>query len=180
MVANVLPFYHKKNVKRLAGKLYFAATVKGISAYTGMLLILFALQVPSWIMISVAVSFWVFNLSISDKVLKAAMDAREIHNPEILAIANQIFKKAGISKVEIYETESSDYNALATGLNIGRSMVTITSATLKLPNEVIAGIIAHEAIHVKKRDILWGQIYRMLMLGIFIVGGFYFLNHYEQ
>src|SRR5690625_4673122 len=36
----VVPFWHPTNIKRLIWKGYFAATVKGISAYTGLLLIL--------------------------------------------------------------------------------------------------------------------------------------------
>jgi Zn-dependent protease with chaperone function len=81
-------------------------------------------------------------------------DAKETTNQELINIAQHIFKKAGIPQTRIYETESSVYNGLATGMNIGRGMVTLTTATLKLPIEVIEGILAHEAIHIKKRDIM--------------------------
>ena len=168
----VLPFYHKQNIKRLLGKLYFAATVKGISAYTGLLLLLYYLNVPSWLMVVFAIGYWVFNMYISDLVLKVAMDAKESTNHELNALAHRIFIKAGIPNVRVFETESSQYNGLATGMNIGRAMVTLTTATLKLPMEVIEGILAHEAVHVKKRDIMWGQIWRacfMMVILLFVL-----------
>jgi Zn-dependent protease with chaperone function len=164
----VLPFYHKKNIKRLLGKLYFAATVKGVSAYTGLLLLLYFLNIPNWLMVTIAIVYWGLNLYISDLVLKIAMDAKETTNQELINIAQYIFEKAGIPQTRIYETESSEYNGLATGMNIGRGMVTLTTATLKLPLEVIEGILAHEAIHIKNRDIMWGQIWRAVYI-IFIL-----------
>ncbi|WP_453990520.1 M56 family metallopeptidase [Bacillus nitroreducens] len=156
----VLPIWHRKNVKRLIGKLYFACTVKGVSAYTGLLLLLYYFEVPTWVLVTVVISFWVFNLYISDQVLKVAMDAKETQNQQLIKISQRIFEKAGIPNVRVYETESNEYNGLATGINVGKSMVTLTTATLKLPIEAIEGILAHEAIHVKKRDVLWGQLWR--------------------
>ncbi|OAS88491.1 M56 family metallopeptidase [Metabacillus litoralis] len=167
----VLPFYHKRNMKRLLGKFYFAATVKGVSAYTGLLLLLYFLNIPNWLMVTIAIIYWGFNLYISDLVLKVAMDAKETTNQELINIAQHIFEKAGIPQTRIYETESSEYNGLATGMNIGKGMITLTTATLKLPIEVIEGILAHEAIHIKKRDIMWGQIWRAvyIILILFVI-----------
>ena len=165
----VLPFWHRKNVKRLIGKLYFATTVKGISAYTGLLLLLYYFEVAPWIMVTVLLAYWLFNLYISDQVLKVAMDATETKNPQLIQISQRIFEKAGVPNIRVYETESSEYNGLATGMNIGKSMVTLTTATLKLPIEAIEGILAHEAIHVKKRDVLWGQLWRLGYLLIVLV-----------
>ncbi len=162
----VLPFWHWKNGKRLIGKLYFASTVKGISAYTGLLLLLYYFEVPSSIMIGVALAYWVFNLYISDQVLRVAMDAKETQNPRIIQLSQRIFEKAGIPNVRVYETESTEYNGLATGMHIGKAMVTLTTATLKLPNEAIEGILAHEAIHIQKRDVLWGQIWRFVYMAL--------------
>ncbi|WP_449539416.1 M48 family metalloprotease [Ferdinandcohnia sp. Marseille-Q9671] len=156
----VLPLWHIRNIKRLVGKLYFATTVKGVSAYTGLLLLLYYFEVPSWIMVGIIMLYWLFNLYISDQVLKVAMDAKETTNQHLIEVAQRIFEKAGVPNIRLYESESTEYNGLATGMSIGKSMVTLTSATLKLPTEVIEGILAHEAIHVKKRDVLWGQLWR--------------------
>lgn len=99
------------------------------------------------------------------------MDAKPCHHPHVQAAADKIFRSAGISHVRIYETESDDYNGMAVGMNVGRSMVILTSATLTLPQRVIEGILAHEAIHIKKRDVLSSQLLRFLFLGA-VVGIF--------
>lgn len=164
-VVSVLPFYHRKNVKRLLGKLYFAASVKGVSAYALLVLVLYALHASPWIMGGAVMLYWVLNMYLSDRVLRAAMDAKPCHHPHVQAVADKIFRKAGISHVSIYETESDDYNGMAVGMNVGRSMVILTSATLTLPLRVIEGILAHEAIHIKKRDVLSSQLLRFLYLG---------------
>lgn len=109
--------------------------------------------------------YWILNMYLSDRVLRAAMDAKPCHHPHVQAAADRIFHKAGISHVRIYETESDDYNGMAVGMNVGRSMVILTSATLTLPLRVIEGILAHEAIHIKKRDVLSSQLLRFLYLG---------------
>ncbi len=164
-VISVLPFYHRKNVKRLLGKLYFAVSVKGVSAYGLLVLALYALHASPWIMAGAVMLYWVFNMYLSDRVLRAAMDAKPCHQPHVQAAADKIFRKAGISHVRIYETESEDYNGMAVGMNVGRSMVILTSATLTLPLHVIEGILAHEAIHIRKRDVLSSQLLRFLYLG---------------
>lgn len=166
---SVLPFYHKRNIKRLLGKFYFAVTVKGVSAYTGMILLLYTFRTPTWLMVSIAIIYWLFNIYISDRVLKVAMDAKVVTDPKVISAAEKVFAKAGIPNVKVYETDSAQYNGLATGMNIGRSMVTLTTATLKLPIDAIEGILAHEAVHVKKRDILYGQLYRVLLMLIVVV-----------
>lgn len=165
----VLPFYHWKNIRRLLGKLYFSITVKGISAYTGLFLIMYFLNTPEWLMITIILLFWLINLYYSDRVLQIAMDAEEIHDPKIKEVANRVFSKAGIQNVKVYQTESNDFNGLATGMNIGRAMVTLTTATMKMPLEHIEGILAHEAVHVKKRDVLLGQLLRIPYI-LFVIG----------
>lgn len=179
-VLKVLPFYHKKNVKRLLGKLYFAMTVKGVSAYTGLLLLLYYLEVPTWLLVGIGVLYWVVNLYYSDRVLKVAMDAKETTDPKLIEVSRRIFEKAGIPNVKVYVTESSEYNGLATGMNIGRAMVTLTTATLKLPVEAIEGIVAHEAIHVKKRDVMWGQLWRFGFLFAVLAIIFFIIDHFSN
>lgn len=170
-VISVLPFYHRKNVKRLLGKIYFAASVKGVSAYALLVFALYALHASPWVMAVAVILYWVFNMYMSDRVLRAAMDAKPCHQPHVQTAADKIFRSAGISHARIYETESDDYNGMAVGMNVGRSMVILTSATLTLPQHVIEGILAHEAIHIKKRDVLSSQLLRFLYLGA-VVGIF--------
>ncbi|MEC1752362.1 M56 family metallopeptidase [Bacillus mojavensis] len=176
-VIAVLPLYHRKNVKRLLGKLYFAASVKGISAYAILVLALYALHASPWVMAGAVMLYWALNMYLSDRVLRTAMDARPCLNSDVQAAADKMFRKAGISHVDIYETDSDEYNGMAVGMNVGRSMVILTSATLTLPPHVIEGILAHEAVHIKKRDVLSMQLLRFLYLGA-VIGIILLLEQY--
>ncbi|MEC5424762.1 M56 family metallopeptidase [Virgibacillus sp. C22-A2] len=161
----ILPLWHPKNLKRLIWKGYFAITVKGISAYTGLLFILIWLDVSPYIMISFVLLWWLFNLYVSDRVLVAASDAVEVTKGELYDQAKTIFKQAGIAKTRLYLIDSPIYNGLATGMNIGRGTIMLTTATTKLSMDAVKAIVAHEAIHIKKRDVLTNQIARMLFFG---------------
>jgi len=71
--------------------------------------------------------------------------------------------------VRLFVTDTPIRNAVATGMNVGRGRITLTSSVLKMPPESVESIIAHEAVHVKKRDAFWSQIiigvpYMTLML----------------
>ncbi|RDW15065.1 M56 family metallopeptidase [Oceanobacillus chungangensis] len=176
----ILPLYHKKNIKRLLGKFYFAITVKGVSAYTSILLLLYIIKAPVWLMVSFAIIYWLFNMYVSDRVLKVAMDAKPTKNPDVISAAEKIFVRAGIPNVNVYETDSAQYNGMATGMNIGKSMVTLTSATLTLPIEAIEGILAHEAVHVKKRDVMWGQLCRAFLMLVVVFSLLFVLEQIEN
>ncbi|WP_413379424.1 M56 family metallopeptidase [Alkalihalobacillus sp. 1P02AB] len=164
----VLPFYHHSNFKRLLGKLYFAGAIKGISVYSAFFLGLYLLEVHTAIIVGAIIPFWFVNLYFSDLILKIATDAKKIDDRELLIRANKLFKKLNLPKTRLYETESNEFNGFASGMGIGRSMITLTSATLRLPIEAIEGIIAHEAIHVKKRDVLISQLLRLPYIAIII------------
>src|SRR5699024_3748980 len=69
------------------------------------------------------------------------------------------------------------YNGMATGMNIGRGTVMLTKATMELPVSAVEAILAHEAIHIKKRDVLINQIARMVFFSL-IAAGVYLL--YDQ
>lgn len=176
-VAKVLPLWHPKVLKRLFWKGYFAITVKGISAYTGLILILVWLEVSSYVMIGFVFLWLLFNLYISDRVLVAGTDAIEMKSGEIFRCAQQIFIKAGVPNTKLYMVDSPIYNGLATGMNIGRGTVMLTKATMELPLEAIEAIVAHEAIHIKKRDVLVNQIARMLFFGMIALIVYLFYDH---
>ncbi|KMK74689.1 M56 family metallopeptidase [Alkalihalobacillus pseudalcaliphilus] len=159
--SEVLPFYHPRNLKRLIGKLYFAGAIKGISVYMAIFVGLFFLEIHSAIIVAVILLVWVFNLYFSDLILKVATDAEEMDDQKLLDQADVLFQRLNLPSIKLYVTDTKTYNGFASGMGIGRSMITLTSETLKLPYDVIIGILAHEAIHVKKRDVLWGQLLRI-------------------
>lgn len=177
VVTDVLPIWHPKVLKRLFWKGYFAITVKGISAYTSLILLLVWLNVPSYVMVGFVVLWLSFNLYVSDRVLIAGTDAVEMEDGEVFNRARQIFKKAGIPRTKLYMIDSPTYNGLATGMNISKGTVMLTKATMGLPIDAVEAILAHEAVHIKNRDMLMNQIARILFIGS-VVGAVYLF--YDQ
>jgi len=160
---DVLPLWHPAVLKRLFWKGYFAVTVKGISAYTGLLLILIWLDVPAWATALFVILWWALNLYVSDRVLIAATDAEPLAEGELHDRAQAILKRAGIPRTRLFIVDSPVYNGMAMGMNIGRAAIMLTSATLRLPPDTVEAILAHEAIHVKKRDVLLNQLVRLAL-----------------
>lgn len=162
----VLPLWHPNVLKRLFWKGYFAVAVKGISAYTSLILILILLDVPWWVIVTAAVFWWLLNLSVSDRVLIAATDAKRVTEGELYERAQVIFHRANVKNPQLFIADSPVYNGFATGMNIGRSTIILTKATMELSNEAIDAILAHEAMHVKHRDILIVQLARIVFMGM--------------
>lgn len=165
-IVNVLPFWHPSVWKRLFWKGYYAVALKGISAYTGLLLILIWLQVPTIGMIAFILFWWLLNLYVSDRVLVMATDAAEIMEGKLFDRAQLLFQKAEIPNVKLFVVDSPIHNGLATGMNIGRGTILMTNATLQLSIDAVEAIIAHEAIHIKKRDVLMTQLSRIVFFGV--------------
>mgnify|MGYP001195782672 CR=1 FL=1 len=170
---DVLPLWHPAVLKRLFWKAYYAVAVKGISAYTGLLCLLIWLDAPAWAMILFVILWWMLNVYVSDRVLIAATDAEPLTEGEICDRAQAIFAKAGITGTRLFIVDSPVYNGLAAGMNIGRAAVMLTTATLKLPTSSVEAILAHEAVHVKKRDVLLNQIIRLIFAAV--IGGLVYL-----
>lgn len=168
----VLPIWHPSVLKRLLWKGYFAIAVKGISAYTAIIFLLIWLNAPPLSITVFVLFWWLFNLYVSDRVLIAATDARRVTEGETYERAQHIFRQAGMSNVQLLITDSPVYNGFATGMNIGRGTVILTSATVELSEEGIEAILAHEAVHVKKRDVLVNQLARVGIFG-FLAGAIY-------
>lgn len=178
-ITSVLPLWHPKRLKNLFWKGYFAIAVKGISAYTGLLFMLIWLDVPPIVITGFVLSWWLFNLYISDRVLIAASDAVQVLDGELKDRANAIFAKAGILKTRLFLIDSPVYNGLATGMNIGRGTIMLTKATMELPIRAVEAILAHEAIHIKKRDVLINQIARMVFFGMIALLVYFFYDQIE-
>lgn len=173
----VVPMWHPKNLNRLLWKGYFAITVKGISAYTGLLLLLIYFKVPAYGIVGAIVGWWLFNLYVSDRVLIAGTDAEPVTEGMLYEIVQRLSERADIKQPHIYLIDSPIYNGLATGMNIGRGTIMVTTATMNLSKEAVEAIIAHEIAHVKNRDILINQIARA---GFFLIIGSSIYIFYDQ
>lgn len=177
---NILPIWHRSNIKRLLWKGYFAISVKGVAAYTALLTILIFLHCP-WYVITVFVFlWWLFNMYIADRLLINASDAEEVTAGELYHISQEIFSKAGITGTRLYVIDSDVYNGFATGTHIGKGTIMLTSATTKLSWSAVKAIIAHEAIHIKKRDVMVNQIGRVMLMIVLGFGIFLSFNGLKQ
>lgn len=172
----VLPLWHPAVLKRLFWKGYFAAAVKGVSAYTGLLALLFWLKAPAWTIALFPVLWWLLNFCVSDRVLIAAMDAEPLSEGVVVQRAQAIFRKAGIPRTRLFSVDSPDYNGFAAGMNIGRGAIILTTATLRLPAPSIEAILAHEAAHIRKRDVLAIQLARFLFIGLLAGAAYLFFD----
>lgn len=175
-VKEVLPLWHPTVLKRFLWKGYFAVAVKGISAYTGLIFLLVWLNAPVWAIVGFVIVWWFFNLYVSDRVLIAATDAKPITEGEVYERARHIFQRANMKNINLYMTDSPIYNGFATGMNIGRGTIIVTSATLELSIRAVEAILAHEAIHVKKRDILMIQFARIVFFGLLAFAIYFFFD----
>ena len=75
--------------------------------------------------------------------------------------------------MKLFIVDSPVHNGLATGVNIGRGTIMLTKATTQLSPEAVKAIVAHEAIHIKERDVLINQFARMLFM--LVAGSFIYL-----
>ncbi len=75
--------------------------------------------------------------------------------PKLHAMIEEIARKEGLPKPQIYIIPTETPNAFATGNNPKNAVVAVTEGILRILNErELKGVLAHELGHVKNRDIL--------------------------
>lgn len=94
----------------------------------------------------------------ADSIVLRMYGAREVDErdaPALVRLIRDLALRAGIPAPRVYVIDSDQPNAFATGRNPEHSAVAITRGLLQaLPQEEIAGVLAHELAHVKNRDTL--------------------------
>lgn len=98
----------------------------------------------------------------SHKIVLAMSGAQPVskeEDPELHAIVEEVARRAGIPKPQVYIIPSETPNAFATGRNPENGVVAVTVGLRRLlTREELAGVIAHEIAHIKNRDILISTI----------------------
>ncbi|BAU22423.1 protease htpX [Caldimicrobium thiodismutans] len=98
----------------------------------------------------------------SDKLVLAMSGAKPVsrdEDPELHAIVEEVARRAGIPKPQVYVIPTETPNAFATGRNPEKGVVAVTMGIRRLlDKEELAGVIAHEVAHIKNRDILISTI----------------------
>lgn len=133
-----------------------------------------------WIGLVLAVGMNFVAYFFSDKMALAASRARPVEEhelPAVYSIVRSLAARAEMPMPRIYQIDSPQPNAFATGRNPKHAAVAVTTGILQVLNtDELEGVLAHELAHVQNRDILISSIAAMLAaaLSIFARMAFWF------
>jgi heat shock protein HtpX len=108
-------------------------------------------------LVMVGGSYW-----FSDKLALRSARARivtEAEAPEFVAMVRNLALRANMPMPAVAVAPSDQPNAFATGRGPRKAVVCATEGLLRtLPRDEVEGVMAHELMHVKHRDILIGSV----------------------
>ena len=108
-------------------------------------------------LVMVGGSYW-----FSDKLALKSAKARivtEAEAPEFVAMIRDLAHRANMPMPTVAVSPSPQPNAFATGRGPRHAVVCATEGLLRtLPRDEVEGVMAHELMHVKHRDILIGSV----------------------
>ena len=108
-------------------------------------------------LVMVGGSYW-----FSDRLALASARARvieEADHPEFYGMVRDLASRAGLPMPRVAVSDSEQPNAFATGRGPNNAVVCATVGLLRsLPRDEVEGVMAHELMHVRNRDILIGSV----------------------
>lgn len=129
----------------------------GGALFKGPGLILFAL-------VAVVMNFSAYWFS--DKMalkMSRAQPLAEADDPRLYAIVRDLAQRAELPMPRLFMIPQEQPNAFATGRNHSHAAIAVTAGLRRhMPEDQLAGVIAHELAHVKNRDILIQSIGAMI------------------
>ncbi|MBL8014976.1 MAG: M48 family metalloprotease [Candidatus Doudnabacteria bacterium] len=115
------------------------------------------------------VSFW-----FSDKIALAMSGATELTKgsaPALEQITKELSHEMGIPTPRLFISPQPQPNAFATGRSPKTGVVCLTQGLINsLPQEQVAGVIAHELAHIKNRDVLISTVAAVIAGAISAIG----------
>lgn len=117
-----------------------------------------------------------------DKLALAVSGAKQIQkseNPYLWRIVENLSITAGLPMPKLHLINDQAINAFATGRDPEHSSVAVTTgAILKLENEELEGVLAHELSHIKNYDIRVMTIVIVLVGAIALISDWMFRAHF--
>ncbi|MCY3785156.1 MAG: M48 family metalloprotease, partial [bacterium] len=114
----------------------------------------------------------------SDKLAIASARAQLVERhefPEYHKVVEDLAARAKLPKPRLYVTPNPQPNAFATGRNPENAAVAITAGLIEhLSWTEIKGVLAHELMHIRNRDILIGSVAAAVAMAITLVARFAF------
>ena len=114
-----------------------------------------------------------FSYWFSDKLAIASARAQLVERhefPEYHAVVEELAAHAKLPKPRLYVTPNPQPNAFATGRNPDKAAVAITAGLIEhLSWTEIKGVLAHELMHIRNRDILIGSVAAAVAMAITLV-----------
>jgi heat shock protein HtpX len=108
-------------------------------------------------LVMVGGSYW-FSDKLALKSARAEIIGRE-QAPEFFEMIERLADRAGLPMPTVAISPNDQPNAFATGRNPNHAVVCATRGLLEaLPRDEVEGVMAHELMHVKHRDILIGSV----------------------
>ena len=119
-----------------------------------------------------------FSYWFSDKLAIASARAQLVERhefPEYHKVVEDLAARAKLPKPRLYVTPNPQPNAFATGRNPENAAVAITAGLIEhLSWTEIKGVLAHELMHIRNRDILIGSVAAAVAMAITLVARFAF------
>ncbi|HET9601680.1 MAG TPA: zinc metalloprotease HtpX [Acidimicrobiales bacterium] len=108
-------------------------------------------------LVTVGGSYW-FSGSLALRSAHATI-IEESDAPEFFGLVRDLAGRAGLPMPKVAISPSEQPNAFATGRNPKHAVVCATVGLLRqMPRDELEGVMAHELMHVKHRDILIGSV----------------------
>ena len=120
---------------------------------------------PSLSVCLTLLSIWALGVvAILLRLAVAGIRIRSISRSSILLDNKEIEARAALDREELGRTEVSLSNQLAVPVTTGvlSSKILLTNDSLQLKRESLRMIIRHELAHIRRRDVLWQQLFLLV------------------